>query len=121
MKAIHELENWKKGAMENGPSALWCSLHGVQENGLPYPPINWLTICYAYGWANAEVTARLPQVWTEHKLDHERVVGVVWEICAQHEYGSFDQCSHRARDAVNALVCEVHTHLGTNYNQFVIA
>ena len=123
MKLIHRKENWKQMELKSygdREAMLACALHGVEQNGTMYPPISWRVIITAMRAASRSgLQKRLPQVWLRDNTEH--VAACVWEICAKHEWGTYDDLKPKRREAINALVCQVHAHLGANYNQFVIA
>ena len=127
MKAIHKEKNWAKMHLTD-LRGVACS-SGVfyknapleQGTGTPYPPITWHTVCRAFSAVQRGTgqTAYPPQVFLENNAG--KVVGVIWEICAKYEYGSYYDLDWLQKEAVTNLVCEVHQHLGSNYADFVIS
>lgn len=127
MKAIHKEKNWKKiqltdlrGAFAGGGA---CYKNApLCPDGQMYPPVEWPTILSAFRATHRSgLTSWPPQVWTDSAVDNGRVIGLIWEICAKYEYGEWDDLSDDKQDAVRKLVCNVHQHLGSSYNDFVIS
>lgn len=126
MKTIHKARNWKQGKTTDLRGAdttygLWYKNAPVTRENEAYPPITWRAVCGAYGGTlysrSVHLNNHIPQVWVGGCV---QVLAFVWEVCARYEYGEFDDCTDNVLIPVRALVCEVHQHLGSSYNDFVI-
>ena len=124
MKTIHKIANWKQGTTTdlrgaNARHSIWYKNAPVTRENETYPPITWSAICGAYSALSRSRSVYLynhiPQVWI---TQNRKVLAFIWEVCAKYEYGELDDVKDIA--PVRALVCEVHQHLGSSYNDFVI-
>ena len=116
MKAIHNNANWKFGFLKANRGEthnyLWYANAACTREGEMYPPIQALTILFAL---------RAARILRPGRPSGMTTMAALWELCAKYEWGEYDHLPANDLAKIRACICEVHQHLGDQYNQFVIS